>query len=110
ALDVWGVHGVGGALGTIATGFFASAAIFGVKGAIEGGWHQLGVQTLGVCIAAAYAFAATFLIFKVVGFVTPLRVPKDVELAGLADAPHGEAAYTPEPERIAPPSAPARRS
>jgi Amt family ammonium transporter len=109
ALDVWGVHGVGGALGTILTGFFASAAIFGVKGAIEGGWHQLGVQTLGVLIAAVYSFVVTFLIFKVVGLITPLRVSKEVELAGLDEAVHGEAAYVVETRASAAPT-PSRRS
>ncbi len=93
ALDVWGVHGVGGALGTILTGFFASSVIFGVKGAMEGGWHQLWLQIAGVAIAAAYAFVVTFLILKVIDLITPLRVPKDIELAGLDEALHGESAY-----------------
>jgi Amt family ammonium transporter len=93
ALDVWGVHGVGGALGTILTGFFASAAINGISGAIEGNWHQVGVQTLGVLIAAVYAFAVTYGILWVVNRVAPVRVPKEVEVEGLDLALHGEVAY-----------------
>jgi Amt family ammonium transporter len=108
ALDVWGVHGVGGALGTILTGFFASSVIFGVKGAVEGGWHQLWVQIAGVAVAAAYAFIVTFIILKVINLVTPLRVPKEVEYTGLDEALHGEAAYIVETRAPATP-APARR-
>jgi Amt family ammonium transporter len=107
ALDVWGVHGVGGALGTILTGFFASSVIFGVKGAFEGGWRQVGIQIAGVAIAAVYAFVVTFVILKVINLITPLRVPKDVELAGLDEALHGEAAYVGE-GRTSRPSAASR--
>ena len=76
ALDVWGVHGVGDALGTILTGFFASTVIFGVKGAFEGGWHQLWVQIAGVAVAAAYAFAVTFIVLKAINLITPSASPK----------------------------------
>ncbi len=93
ALDVWGVHGVGGALGTILTGFFAVAAINGISGAIEGNWHQFGVQVLGVAIAAVYAFVVTFGILKLVNMFTPVRVPSEIEAKGLDEALHGEAAY-----------------
>jgi ammonium transporter, Amt family len=93
ALDVWGVHGAGGALGTILTGFFAVAAINGISGVIEGNWHQFGVQVLGVAIAAVYAFVVTFGILKLVNMVTPVRVPSEIEAKGLDEALHGEAAY-----------------
>jgi Amt family ammonium transporter len=98
ALDVWGVHGVGGGLGTILTGVFAVAAINGVKGLIAGDVRQVGVQALGVAIAAVYAFAVTYGILKVVNRITPVRVTARDELLGLDQALHGETAYDlPEP-------------
>ncbi len=93
ALDVWGVHGVGGGLGTILTGVFASAAINGVSGLIEGNGRQFGVQILGVAIAAIYAFVVTYGIWQLVNRLQPVRVTKEVELAGLDRALHGEVAY-----------------
>jgi ammonium transporter, Amt family len=93
ALDVWGVHGVGGGLGTILTGLFASAAINGTKGLFEGDARQFGVQVLGVAIAAVYAFAVTFIILKVIDRFVPVRVSSEVEVAGLDAVLHGEVAY-----------------
>jgi len=93
ALDVWGVHGVGGGLGTILTGVFAVAAINGVSGLIEGNVGQFGAQVLGVAIAAVYAFAVTFGILKLVNLITPVRVPVEHERDGLDAALHGEVAY-----------------
>jgi ammonium transporter, Amt family len=93
ALGVWGVHGVGGGLGTILTGVFAVAAINGIKGAIAGDWHQLGVQVLGVAIAGIYAFVMTYGILKVINVVVPVRVPAEIEAGGLDMSLHGETAY-----------------
>ncbi len=93
ALDVWGVHGVGGALGTILVGIFAVAAINGVHGLIEGGLRQFGVQVLAVAVALVYCFGMTYVILKVINRFEPIRVPEDVELRGLDAALHGEAAY-----------------
>ncbi len=93
ALDVWGVHGVGGGLGTILTGVFASAAINGASGLFEGNGRQFGVQILGVAIAAIYAFVVTYGIWQLVNRLQPVRVTKEVELAGLDRALHGEVAY-----------------
>ena len=93
ALDVWGVHGVGGGLGTILTGFFASAAINGVKGVVDGNLRQLGVQILGVAIAGAYAFVVTFGLLKALNAFTPVRVSEETETLGLDEVLHGEAAY-----------------
>jgi ammonium transporter, Amt family len=93
ALDVWGVHGVGGVLGTILTGVFAMAAVNKVSGLIEGNWHQLGVQTLAVLIAAAYSFGVTYGALKIINLFTPVRVPPKVEDEGLDKGLHGEDAY-----------------
>lgn len=93
ALDVWACHGVGGALGTILTGVFAAASVNGVSGLIEGNVHQFGVQLLGAVIAVVYAFGLTFVILKLMNLFEPIRVPDQVEVAGLDEGLHGEAAY-----------------
>ena len=94
ALDVWGVHGVGGGLGTILTGIFASAAINGAaKGLMEGNGRQLLVQIAGVAIAGVYAFVVTYGILWVINRFEPVRVSKKVEIEGLDRALHGELAY-----------------
>jgi ammonium transporter, Amt family len=94
ALDVWGVHGVGGGLGTILTGVFAVAAINGVNGLVTGDWRQFFVQILGVIIAGAYAFIVTYGILKLVNIFTPVRVGAEAEAKGLDELLHGEIAYT----------------
>ncbi len=93
ALDVWGVHGVGGGLGVILTGVFASAAINGASGLIEGNLGQFGVQVLAVAITAAYSFGVTYLILKVLNIFEPVRVSEEVEARGLDEFLHGETAY-----------------
>ena len=93
ALDVWGCHGVGGALGVILTGVFASASVNGVSGLIEGNARQFGAQLLAAVIALVYAFGVTFLILKVINMFAPVRVPEHIEAAGLDEDLHGEAAY-----------------
>jgi Amt family ammonium transporter len=102
ALDVWGVHGVGGALGTILTGAFAFATINGVNGLFAGNAKQLGIQTLGVLIAAVYAFVVTYLILRVINLFVPVRVAAEVEAQGLDMFLHGEPAYHPAPVVSAP--------
>ena len=93
ALDVWGVHGVGGGLGTILTGMLAVAAINHINGLFVGDGRQFGVQVLGVAIAAIYSFGVTFGILKLVNLITPVRVSAKVEADGLDLALHGEVAY-----------------
>jgi Amt family ammonium transporter len=93
ALDVWGVHGVGGGLGTILTGVFAVAAINNYSGLIAGNAGQFGIQIVGVAIAAVYSFVVTYGILKLVNLITPVRVPMEHERDGLDTALHGEVAY-----------------
>ena len=93
ALDVWGVHGVGGILGVVLTGVFASAAINGVKGLVEGDSHQFLVQCEGVAITAIYSFIVTYLLLKVIDKITPVRVHEEAEEKGLDTELHGETAY-----------------
>ena len=93
ALDVWGVHGVGGALGTILVGLFAAAAVNKVSGLIEGNVHQFLIQLLGACIAIVYTFVLTYLILQFVNLFTPVRVSEKIEVGGLDEGLFGEEAY-----------------
>jgi Amt family ammonium transporter len=97
ALDAFGVHGVGGALGALLTGVFASK-VWGATadGPIYGGaagLHVLGVQALGVAAAIAWAVAVSFVLLKVVDVTVGLRVAKDEEREGLDSVLHGESGY-----------------
>jgi len=95
ALDVFAVHGVGGAFGALATGVFASVAVnaAGHEGALAGNLGQLAVQALAVVAVALYSAVATALILLVVNAAVRIRVPSAAEEAGLDMAQHGEIAY-----------------
>ena len=93
ALDVWGVHGVGGIIGSVLTGVFAVSSINGVSGLIEGDVHQFLVQILGTAVAAVYGFIMIWIILKVVNRFLPVRVSEEEELEGLDHALHHEEAY-----------------
>jgi Amt family ammonium transporter len=93
ALDVWGVHGVGGILGTILTGVFAVAAVNKVSGLIEGDTRQFVVQVVAVTICTVYSFVVTYFGLKLINMFTPVRVADTVEERGLDVALHGETAY-----------------
>jgi Amt family ammonium transporter len=95
ALDVFGVHGVGGTLGAILTGVFASVAVNpgGANGLLYGNAHQLLTQVIAVGAVWFYSAAGTFVILKLVDRVFGLRVPEEEELAGLDATQHGELAY-----------------
>ncbi len=94
ALDVWGCHGVGGLLGVILTGVFASASVNGVSGLIEGNVRQFGIQVLAGVLTAVFAFGMTWLIMKIMNKFRPVRVPDEVEVNGLDEGQFGEQAYT----------------
>lgn len=96
ALDAFGVHGVGGIIGSILTGVFATQAISGadgVKGALYGDWHQLGVQLLATVICMVFSAIVTYLLYKVVDATIGMRVDRRVEEEGLDIYEHGESAY-----------------
>ena len=93
ALDVWGCHGVGGLLGVILTGVFASSAVNGVSGLIEGNVRQFGVQVFAGVLTAAFGFGMTWVILKLMNKVRPVRVPDTVEESGLDEGQFGEQAY-----------------
>ena len=94
ALDVFAVHGVGGAFGAVATGVFATAAVQeSYRGLIDGNAGQVATQLLAVGATIGYAVVGTFVIVKVVDVILGIRVPSTQEEAGLDLAVHGEAAY-----------------
>lgn len=96
ALDVWGVHGVGGVLGTILLGVFASSAInpmITTQGVIYGEWSFFFKQFIAVAGASAYAFIFTYLMLALINLITPVRVSESDELLGLDNSLHGEQAY-----------------
>ena len=91
SLDVFGVHGVGGATGTILVGVFATRSIGGVPGLLEGHPSQVLIQLYGVVVTLAWSAIASFILFKAVSAFTPLRVDKQSEMEGLDVTQHGEA-------------------
>ena len=96
SLDAFGVHGVGGSVGTILTGIFAQKAInaAGSDGLLFGNLHQFGVQCLMLMVTIAFAAIMTFVIFKIVDAVIGMRVEEKNELVGLDLTQQSEAAYT----------------
>jgi Amt family ammonium transporter len=94
SLDVFAVHGIGGTIGAIATGLFATAAIGGTDGLFYGNAGQLGIQFISVAAAWAYSFIVTFIILKVLDAVMGLRVTEEEEVQGLDLAQHGESGYS----------------
>jgi ammonium transporter, Amt family len=93
ALDVWGVHGIGGTLGTILLGVFATAAIGGQSGLIEGNVGFFMTELIAVTISAAYAFLFTYLMLIIINVFTPVKVTEADEDLGLDGSQHGEKAY-----------------
>jgi len=93
SLDVFAVHGVGGIWGALATGIFASSVIAGTPGLLEGNAAQLLTQFIGVLAVAAFAFAATWILGKLVDVTVGLRVGQMDETVGLDLSQHGERAY-----------------
>ena len=96
ALDVFGVHGIGGMWGALATGVFATAAVNAAApdGAAYGNFAQLGIQAVAVLAVVAYAAVMTFGILKLIDLFVGLRVPESEEVLGLDASQHREAAYT----------------
>jgi len=97
SLDVLGVHGVGGLVGMLLVGFFASTSIdkAGANGLFAGGgFHLLGVQALAAAVAVGFCFGATWLLAKGVDLVLGLRVTPEHEFTGLDLTQHAESAYS----------------
>jgi len=96
ALDVVGIHGVGGVWGALATGLFASKAInaAGADGLFYGNPGQFGIQAVAVVISVGFAFVGTFVILKLIDGFTGLAVSEEEERMGLDLSQHDERAYS----------------
>ena len=99
ALDVWGVHGVGGFIGIVMLGMFANSA-FNPAGHVDGlfsgtpeGVRFFGVQCIAVIISSIWAFLFTYGMLWLINVVTPVKVTKETEELGLDAGLHGETAY-----------------
>ena len=93
-LDVLAAHGVAGLTGILFVGLVAQTSWNGVSdGLLYGDLAQLGEQAVAVLAAPAYAFAATFVLLKLIGLVTPLRATEREEALGMDIVSHGEEAY-----------------
>lgn len=91
SLDVWAVHGIGGAWGAIATGIFAS---IGATGLLAGNPSQLGIQIIAVGATGTYAFVVTYILAKIIDSTMGLRVKEEEEDIGLDISQHAERAYS----------------
>ena len=104
SLDAFGVHGAGGTVGAVLTGVFASSFINPIfkdangnalpSGAIQGNFHQILNQLVGVGIAWVMAIVGTLIILKFVDLVVGLRVDEEDEAQGLDLTQHGEEGYS----------------
>jgi ammonium transporter, Amt family len=94
SLDVFAVHGIGGALGSVLVAFFVTAALGG-RGLAEGMTigSQLGVQLIGIGIVAVWSGVLTYVIVKILKMFVKFRVDEETEVQGLDLAMHGERGY-----------------
>lgn len=90
SLDVFGIHGVSGIWGVLATGLFATV---GGTGLFAGNWNQLVVQIIGILATIAYAFSGTYIIAFILDKTIGLRVEEGDEIVGLDQTQHGEIGY-----------------
>ncbi|MFB3132316.1 MAG: ammonium transporter, partial [Rhodothermales bacterium] len=95
ALDVWGVHGVGGVVGILALGLLATKEMnpAGADGLFYGNASFFVTELVGVGVAIAWAFIVTYALLWAIDKVTPVRVSDAAEQTGLDSVLHGETAY-----------------
>jgi ammonium transporter, Amt family len=96
ALDVWGVHGVGGALGIVMLGILADAAYnpaVGTNGLLLGSASFFGKQLAAIVISSIWAFGFTYGMLWLINKITPVKVTEQHEIIGLDEILHGEIAY-----------------
>ncbi|MGF7032864.1 Amt family ammonium transporter [Paenibacillus mucilaginosus] len=105
-VGAFAVHGVSGSIGTLAVGLFAKPELIeglgqGYTGLFYGGGFQLlGVQALGLAVIIVWGFATTWVVFKLIRLVVPVRVSRDEELVGLDVGIHGVPAYSQDTDFI----------
>jgi len=93
ALDVFGVHGLSGVWGAIATGIFASPAINGAAGLLFGNPNQLTIQIISIIVTAVYAFVVSIILAKILDKTIGIRVDEKEEIGGLDANLHNESGY-----------------
>ena len=93
ALDVFGVHGLSGVWGAIATGIFASPAINGAAGLLFGNPNQLTIQIISIIATAVYAFVISIILAKILDKTIGIRVEEKEEIGGLDANLHNESGY-----------------
>lgn len=98
ALDVWGVHGVGGTIGVILLGVFASTTVnpAGADGLLYGGSDFFWKELISVLAVSIYCFGFTYVMLMVINLITPVKVTESEEQSGLDGTFHGEIAYEEE--------------
>ncbi len=95
SLDVVGVHMVGGIIGSLLIGLFATGGVGqDVKGVFYGGgWHQFGIQAIGVFSVLGYSLVVSAILAKGIDLTMGFRVPEEIEVSGIDQAEHAETAY-----------------
>jgi len=93
ALDVFGLHGLGGIWGAIATGIFAIPALTDTPGLLYGGTDLFIGQFLAVGLTLVYCFCVSFVIMKAISLVMRVRLTEEEEMIGADIIEHGESAY-----------------
>ena len=95
ALDVVGIHGLGGSFGAIATGVFCTKAVneLGADGLIYGNPGQVWIQFVSVVATWAFCFVMSLILFKVVDLMVGIRVSQEDETKGLDVSQHSEVGY-----------------
>jgi Amt family ammonium transporter len=96
SLDVVGIHGIGGIIGTTCLGIFATASVNpgGTDGLLAGNPGFLGVQLLGIIVVGTYTFAMSWILLNLIDMVWGLRVSPEAEVEGLDISEHSETAYS----------------
>ena len=96
SLDAFGVHGVGGILGTLGAGLFAEKLInpAGADGLFFGNPHQLVIQVMAIAVVAVYSFVVSIMLLKLIDWTIGLRVTEEEEMMGLDISQHEESGYT----------------
>lgn len=93
SLDVWAIHGMSGTWGALAVGIFASVSLTDGGGLLNGNPGQFGTQLIATVITWIYAFAATWIIFKIIDLLIGVRSTEEEEIIGLDISEHAEHGY-----------------
>lgn len=96
SLDAFGVHGIGGVIGSLLIGVFATQAITGeggAQGALYGDWNQLWIQVVATTGTVVFSAVMTWIIFRTVDAIVGIRASRESESVGLDISEHGEIAY-----------------